>query len=809
MISKPIATMKNLFKNLMLVAVAAMAFTACTETGEEVNAVSNVTRYEFTANIADDTRSGFAEKEEGATAYKSEWFGNETLKLFVTDYNAYNVETTAPINAEGKFDLELENAPESFFMTVVSPAESWASEYTATIPAVQTPLANSVDPKAHLLQAQALPVNNGVADINMQHMAAYGKMTVNGVAFAIDHVVVDLKGTFYGYDREYSYTINATHVENYTFWFATEPIDVAEFTVTAYDAEGNSVTKTVDVAEAGKTMSFNYGRVGTFSVSGLEKAAEKFDSTSAYVYQNYGDTDKEIMFVAEDGRGLRIDFYNVYENNCIVPGTYTFSGSGYMYPNWCFYYANVENYYTSKLDGGQAVVSVEDGQYKIVFTNMALGGTVYVEQFTFKGEISGLDVPDPRAKLATPELTYTNEDKVVALSWNAIEGVEYYSVECDSEAIENFTTTETSATITLPAYGTYSFSVAAKVADNNEKYRSSDAATVKVVVKDPNAWADYELTYVSMSGNFVTMTDEYDNRVTFFMNAADRIGNGIKLGDYTFAASETPAVGTFATYIVAYDGTWKYAYQIGSGSMNVAAENGQYKILITIDGVRFGFVGTGVLGAPITGPTIIASTDNVTFGQGGGTKTVDLTLANLTEDITVTSTNDHFTATVSGNVLTVVAPENTVEAAQEAIITLSANGATATITVTQDAYNPNFVPEDGSEEHPYTFEKVRTSNYYLYFEGGSNGAQLQLDRQNTSVSPMVEFDGPFALNNTAIIYSGSGNLYTVGNNTYGYATFAPYSTLEVTLDGSIYTFKLKMSVDGGATYTYYKYVGTI
>ena len=809
MISKPIATMKNLFKNLMLVAVAAMAFTACTETNDEVNAVVNKTRYEFTANIAEDTRSGFAEKEEGATAYKSEWFGNETLKIFVTDYSAYNVETTASINAEGQFTLELENAPESFFITAVSPAESWVSEYTANIPAVQTPLANSVDPKAHLLQAQAKPVSGNSGDIEFTHMAAYGKMTVNGVAFAIDHVVVDLKGTFYGYDRELSYTINATNVENNTFWFATEPIDVAEFTVTAYDAEGNSVTKTVDVAEAGKTMSFNYGRVGTFSVSGLEKAAEKFDSTYAYVYQSYGDTDKEIMFVAEDGRGLRIDFYNVYENNCIVPGTYTFSGSGYMYPNWCFYYANVENYYTSKLDGGQAVVSVEDGQYKIVFTNMALGGTVYVEQFTFKGEISGLDIPDPRAKLATPEVTYTNEDKVVTLSWNAIEGVEYYSVECDSETIENFTTTETSATITLPAYGTYSFSVAAKVADNNENYRSSDAATVKVVVKDPNAWADYELTYVSMSGNFVTMTDEYDNRVTFFMNAADRIGNGIKLGDYIFAASEDPAVGTFATYIVAYDGTWKYAYQIGSGSMNVAAENGQYKILITIDGVRFGYVGTEVLGAPITGPTIIAATDMLSFGQAGGSKTVDLTLANLTEDITVTSTNEHFTATVSGSVLTVVAPENTVEAVQEATITLSANGVTATVSVEQEAYDPNFVPEDGSEEHPYTFEKVRTSSYYLYFEGGSNGAQLQLDRQNTSVSPMVAYDGPFALNYTAIIYAGSGNLYTVGNVQYGYATFAPYSTLEVTLDGSIYTFKLKMSVDGGATYTYYKYVGTI
>ena len=802
--------MKNLFKNLMLVAVAAMAFTACTETNDEVNAVSKVTRYEFTANIAEETRSGFAEKEEGATAYKSEWFGNETLMLVVNDNNGYYVEKTATISADGKFALELTDAPEFFFMTVNSPADSWSSEYSCTIPAEQTPLANSVDPKAHLLQHAALPVSNGAAEINLTHQAAYGKMTVNGVDFTIDHIVVDLKGSFYGSARELSYTINADNVENNTFWFATEPIDVAEFTVTAYDAEDNAVTKTVDMTGKEKPLAFGYGRVSTFSVSGLDVPQETYDSTYAYVYEGSVEyNDVTYMFVADDNRGLRIDFCGVIVDEAIPAGTYTFSTSYGMYPNWSYYYANVESYYTSKLNGGQAVVSVEDGAYKIVFTNMALGSTVYVEKFTFKGELPGLVVPDPRVKLATPELTYTNEDKVVTLSWNAIVGVEYYSVECDNDAIEDFTTTEISATITLPEYGVYDFSVAAKVADNHENYRSSDAASVKVVVKDPNAWADYELTSVAVSDSYVTMTDANDNRVTFFMNAADRIGNGIKLGDYTFVASENPAVGQFVTYIVAYDGTWKYAHQIGSGSMSVEEVNGEYKILITVDGIRFGYVGTEVLGAPITDPTIIASTDTLSFGQAGGSKTVDLTLANLTEDITVHSTNDHFTATVSGNVLTVEAPQNTVEAAQQATITLSANGATATITVSQEAYDPDFVPEDGSEKHPYTFASVASNGFFLNFEGATNGASLQLDRQNSDVNQMSNYDGSFALNYTAIIFGGSGNIYTVGGNTYYYASFAPYSTCEVTKADGNWTIKLKMSIDSGATYTYYTYTGQI
>ena len=810
MISKPIATMKNLFKNLMLVAVAAMAFTACTETNDEVNAVVNKTRYEFTANIAEDTRSGFAEKEEGATAYKSEWFGNETLKIFVTDYNTYNVETTASINAEGQFTLELENAPESFFITAVSPAESWVSEYTATIPAVQTPLANSVDPKAHLLQAQAKPVSGNSGNIEFTHMAAYGKMTVNGVAFAIDHVVVDLKGTFYGYDRELSYTINATNVENNTFWFATEPIDVAEFTVTAYDAEGNSVTKTVDVPATGKTMSFQYGRVGTFSVSGLEEAKETYDSTYAYIYEGsvqYNDV--TYMFVADDNRGVRIDFCGIIENNTIPAGTYTFSTSYGMYPNWCFYYPDVDGWGSTKLKYGQAVVSVEDGQYKIVFTNLAdANANVVVEKFTFKGELPGLNVPDPRAKLATPELGYDVNEMVVTLTWNAIEGVEYYSVECDSDAIENFTTTETTATITLPAYGAYSFSVAAKVADNNENYKSSDAATVKVVVKDPNAWADYEITSVAVSDNFVTMTDANDNRVTFFMNAADRIGNGIKLGDYSYIYSETPGVGQFAVYVVAYDGVYKWSYQIGSGSMSVEEQNGQYKILITVDGIRFGYIGTEALGAPVTGPVIIPSTEALEFIQKGGEKTVDLVVANLTEDVTVTSTNEHFTATVSGSVLTVVAPENTVETVQEATITLSANGVTATIAVSQEAYNPNAAVEDGTEANPYIFKSASYGSWVWTFADASNGDRILMDCNSPQVVGWFNDNGYGDwIRMTKLLYGSGASIYGYKGTDYVNSAFWSNSYIKGVANGDgTYTLTFKMSVDG-TTYTYYQYVG--
>ena len=810
--SKTIATMKNLFKNLMLVAVAAMAFTACSEDNNEVNEVAKKTVISGVLNIVnDDTRSGFTgsytEGEE--TYYQSAWDGGETIKIFVDGVDP----VTTTIDAEGKFTAKFEGElPESFFMTVCSPADAWDSQSQPTIAHVQTPRANSVDPVAHILQAQNVYVTNGSADAaNMGHQVAYGKMTVNDVDFEISKVELSLVGlpnSYWTDNQTYSYTINANEVEGNVFWFATEAMQIVkEFTVTAYGEGDSVVTKTVDIAAAGKTLSFNYGRVSTFSVSGLEKPAEKFDSTYAYVYDGSVEyNDISYMFVADDNSGVRIDFIGIIEDKTIPAGTYTFSESYGMYPNWCYYYPDVDSWNSTKLKYGQAVVSVEDGQYKIVFTNLADGNAnVVVEKFTFKGELPGLDIPDQRAKLATPELSYTNEDKVVTLSWNAIEGVEYYSVECDSDAIEDFTTTEKSATITLPEYGAYNFSVAAKVAETNENYRSSDPATVMVVVKDPNAWADYEMTSVAVSGSYVTMTDVNDNRVTFFMNSADRIGNGIKLGNYSYIYSETPAVGQFCVYIVAYDGTYKWSYQIGSGSMSVEEVNGEYKILITVDGIRFGYIGTEVLGAPITGPTIIAELDTLSFVQAGGEKTVNLVLANLTEDVTVTSTNDHFTASVSGSVLTV-------EAVQEATITLSANGVSATVSVEQEAYNPNAAVEDGTEANPYTIKTAYTSDWQIHFADASNGDSFQMDVNNTDMRVWIRDHGADTwIKFSSLLYSSGANLYTRNGTVYYIDSYAGYSYIKLSCDSSTstYTCDFKMSVDGGSTYTYYRYVGTI
>ena len=482
--------MKNLFKNLMLVAVAAMAFTACTETNDEVNAVSKKTVLNGVVGFAEETRSGFSEEtstnDEGKTVYHSEWDGNESI-LVVCNGQA----KTAPItkNDEGNANFTVEfdgELGDLYYVSVYSPASAFDQSGICTIPSEQTPRANSVDPAAHALSVSSTPVSAGSAYFAMQHSAAYGKMTVKGVDFKIDHVVVDLKGSYSGYDRELSYTINADNVENNTFWFATEPIVVAEFTVTAYDAEGNSAAKTVDVAaDPDKSLAFDWGRVSTFSVSGLK---EYYDYTSARVGHSWGATDKLISFTsAADEEDFHVNFAGrSFSDNSIAAGDYSIGDGIYSYGIYLGdYYGNgkCKTAYTGNLS-----VTIVNGCYVMVFTDLKdVYNNMLAERITFKGLIDGLEIPDPRAKLAAPDVTATVSGKTITLAWDRIEGAEGYTLSMYNpveEQFEKFVTDNQYVFEAQKGNTKYNFKITATVSDDNQTYRTSDEAFFDATTED-------------------------------------------------------------------------------------------------------------------------------------------------------------------------------------------------------------------------------------------------------------------------------------------------------------------------------------
>lgn len=546
--SKTIATMKNLFKNLMLVAVAAMAFTACSEDNNEVNEVAKKTVISGVLNIVnDDTRSGFTGSytEDEKTYYQSAWDGGETIKIFV---DGVDDPVTTTIDKEGRFEVKLEGElPESFFMTVCSPADSWSSKDIPTIPAEQTPLANSVDPSAHILKAQNVQVTNGSADAaDMVHEVAYGKMTVNGVDFDIDHVVVNLKGTYYmTYERECTYTINADNVQNNVFWFTTETFEnVTEFTVTAYDAEGNAVTKTVDVAAADKTLAFNYGHVSTFSVSGLEAVAEPdtvMDSAKYYYsYNNYAEYPEWGYVVFEDEYLGTLVLNCKFPNDDLVLRIGTYSAGDYTQGfDVAYSYYNVVGdspynlYYPSYM-----YVEVENGAYKLNFDIINTNGQTL--KATYVGDIEGLGYPDLRTPLATPtNVTATAEGKIITIKWDAVEGADGYRVKLDSpydEYKEEIVTTNEYVYEAKLYSKQYSFTIMSYANDENVTYKSSDDAYAYVTTgKDPSivpiAFTTCELNeYIQaqwrVSYNF---SDGANNSMTLWLTT-DHGANDTSLG---------------------------------------------------------------------------------------------------------------------------------------------------------------------------------------------------------------------------------------------------------------------------------------
>ena len=137
----------------MLVAVAAMTFTACEKDNNEANKAEQKTVINGVATIEnDDTRSSFLPKEQGATGYASQWDGNEQITVFAGEES---VSTT--VDSEGNFTATFEGEVNA--ITVCSPAYQWSDANTFDVPYYQVPLANSVDTGAHILKSEETVVN--------------------------------------------------------------------------------------------------------------------------------------------------------------------------------------------------------------------------------------------------------------------------------------------------------------------------------------------------------------------------------------------------------------------------------------------------------------------------------------------------------------------------------------------------------------------------------------------------------------------------------------------------------------------------
>ena len=340
--------MKNLFKNLMLVAVAAMAFTACEKDivngGEEQNAEAR--SFKFYATFADDTRSGFvgSETNDGKTFYKSAWDGDEEALFYLLDTTeGYRDTTTATIENE-TFEVDFSTSyAKNGVLEAYSPASAWTPgfgydlEYGAgydyiytyytkssySLPKTQEPRDNSVDPKAHILKAVVGYQNGKVVSntLEFEHQVAYGKLSLKNFAGTdVTSYVLDINGDKYVINSE-----NTTDV-----WFACEPVVVENMTLSVVASEG-TFTKTL-VENGDKNLKFVKGRVSTFAVdmtdATIGEAEVVFDPT--YTATNISWNGSYFNMTGIAGLSyVRLYLHaNAHPgNNSIVPGDYVGNSS--------------------------------------------------------------------------------------------------------------------------------------------------------------------------------------------------------------------------------------------------------------------------------------------------------------------------------------------------------------------------------------------------------------------------------------------------------------------------------------------------
>ena len=299
---KTTATMKKMFRNLMLVAVAAMAFVACQNDTDGVNVTpEKKVTVEFFADFA-ETRTSFGEKD--AKGYPSSWSGNEKVAFSLNEAACVSANATTS-GATANFKIELTDdgttegaiyafSPEGTYTSTTGISTAGFTGVSANydnayvwIPTEQTPLANSCDEGAHLIAATC-KYENGIptsAQLQFAPVAAFGKMAITNFTGTIESVTITASeaiagNAYYYYTGEkvgtmvprnsgtsQSIKLNATNIQNNVFWFGCTPADLSggSLKVVITDNGGDTYTKNIDLSDA--TLNFKQGRVANFSVS--------------------------------------------------------------------------------------------------------------------------------------------------------------------------------------------------------------------------------------------------------------------------------------------------------------------------------------------------------------------------------------------------------------------------------------------------------------------------------------------------------------------------------------------------------------
>lgn len=287
--SKTIATMKNIFKSLMLVAVAAMGI-ACQEKVEDFTPErANEVVMTITADV-DETRTYIDETNKIV-----KWSEGDQLKV-IENSAVYRTSEAATIDADGKAQFAVSFPKKSGAVAynavfpasaVVEETEVNANEVQVAVKSFQYPSEDSFDPQADVLVAKQLEFEAQPTELNMQfkRLVAMGKMTLTNfdenaeivkVVFATEdqplagrNVVNTTTGKVVEYGAETAITLNYDGITSRDIYFTCNPFALEAdevFTVTVVCADNKAYVREVVIPATG-SLKFTEGNLSTFSVN--------------------------------------------------------------------------------------------------------------------------------------------------------------------------------------------------------------------------------------------------------------------------------------------------------------------------------------------------------------------------------------------------------------------------------------------------------------------------------------------------------------------------------------------------------------
>ena len=404
--------MKNIFKSLMLVAVAAMGF-ACQEAMEENYTPTNPREVVMTiiADMDEETRTYISDEANGKIA----WSAGDQLKVIENSNMYAETSNTEIVDGKAKFTVAFTKASaESFVYNAIFPANivqeetSNSSIETNRIKVItkdtQKPTATSFDPQADVLVSKQLEFDAQPTELNMQfkRLVALGKISLTNLPAdeKISQVVFTagandiLAGRNYvdavkGEVTEYGYSNLGTNVLTLNYdeaistrdiYFTCNPFDMAPgdtFKVKVV-CEDNTYTREVTIPED-RSLVFTEGDMTTFTVNMKDATIESSFVLTDGVYAVIAmSSDKYYAMQSNNGayqKSLEVSYDGVSSVFATNEATLTWTivnanDGGYTIKNYedkYLYWASDNNAYVDASNKQILTITPIDGtnQYKI------------------------------------------------------------------------------------------------------------------------------------------------------------------------------------------------------------------------------------------------------------------------------------------------------------------------------------------------------------------------------------------------------------------------------------------------------------